>query len=321
MRVGRPAAPPASPAPDGDAGEAASPEGLQPPSLVGPGRWTWALLAAAGAALFIGIYAAAVLTEPGQRAENLALLGSDFRSELDRERSLQRLSPISTVTFAIALVGALFLAFARSRAVLGFTVVGLMVVSVVLAEALKLWLPRPPLLEGPPWLLRNSFPSGTAAVAAAIAVGSVLLLPDRLRWLGLLLGAGAVALVAHALQVTGWHRLSDVVASTVLVLTVSSAAIGILAATGRSARLSPGAIHPGVYGLVAALAVAALVVAALMLVLLALFPTLGAPVGSRRAFHQAAFPLLGAGASVLALTAFARVLDGWSIGAPGDDAR
>jgi hypothetical protein len=62
-------------------------------------------------------------------------------------------------------------------------------------------------------------------------------------------------------------------------------------------------------------------VALVMLLLLALFPTLGAPVGSQRAFHQAAFPLLGAGSSALFVMAFARALEGWSMGTRGDDRR
>jgi membrane-associated phospholipid phosphatase len=318
MRLRRLAAASAEPSPDEAAADGALPDRSEPPSRSAFRPWTWPLLGVVAAGLFLAIYGVAVLTESGQRIENLALLGSDFRSEVERELSIQRLAPLSVVTFAIALAGAVFLGFARSRPALGFAVAGVMVLSVVLAEALKLALPRPPLVEGPGWLLRNSFPSGTAAVAAAIALGLVLLAPDRLRWLGLLAGSSLIALVAHALQVSGWHRLSDVVGSTMLVLAVASFAVGAFAAVGLSSRSTKGAVHPAVYALVAVLAVAAMAVAALMLLLLTLFPTLGAPVGSQRAFHQVAFPLLGAGGSALVVTAFARALDGWSIGRPGD---
>ncbi len=91
-----------------------------------------------------------------------------------------------------------------------------------------------------------------------------------------------------------------------------------MGAVGMASRSATGVVHRAVYGMVAALALAAIVVAAMMLLLLALFPTLGAPAGSQRAFHQVAFPLLGAGGSVIVVTAFARVLDGWSIGKRAD---
>jgi len=319
MRLKRLTGPSADPLTGEAAPEGPTTDGSEVPGPIRSRPWTWALLGLAAACLFLAIYGAAVLTEPGQRAENLALLGADYRSEVDRERSLERLAPLSVVTFAIALAGVVFLGFVRGRLVLGFAVAGVMVISVVLAEALKFALPRPPMMEGPGWLLRNSFPSGTAAVAAAIAVGLVLLIPDRVRWLGLLAGCAIIALVAHALQVTGWHRLSDVVGSTVLVVAVASVTIGAIVAVGLSSRSDKGTVHPVVYRLVAALALAAMAVAGVMLVLLALFPTLGAPAGSQRAFHQAAFPLLGAGASVLIVTIFARALDGWSIGRGADD--
>lgn len=163
-------------------------------------------------------------------------------------------------------------------------------------------------------MLLNSFPSGTAAIAATVALGLVLLVPDRLRWLGLLVGCLLMALVTHALQVTGWHRLSDVVASTILVFAVESAGIGTTIAAGQATLSDKGAVHSVVYRLVIGSALAASALAFVMLVLLMVFPTLGAPAGSRRTFHQAAFPLLGAGASVLVVAGFARALEGWSIG-------
>jgi hypothetical protein len=156
-------------------------------------------------------------------------------------------------------------------------------------------------------------------VAAAIALGLVILIPDRLRWLGLLAGCALVAVVGHGVQVTGWHRLSDVVGSVVLVATLASLAVGGVVALGMTTRAPDGRVDRAVYGLVVAGSLAAIGVGALMLVLLALFPTLGAPVGSRRAFLQAAFPLLGAGGSVLIVTAFARALDGWSIGGRAEE--
>lgn len=308
-----PAAPRDEPSPHGSGSSSHSPGSVQRRA------WTWAVSGVAGVGLVFAIYALAVLTEAGQQTENLALLGSDFRSEAERERSLERLAPLTAGTFAVALAAAVLLGYLRMRFLLGLAAMTLMILSVVLAEVLKAVLPRPPLVEGPGWLLRNSFPSGTAAVAAAVAVALILLVPDRLRWLGTLAACALVGVVAHALQVSGWHRLSDVLASTLLVVAVGALVMWALVAGGWGCLTPHRVVHPVVYRAVAALAAGAVGVGLLLLLLLAVFPTLSAPVGSRRAFLQVSFPLLGAGASVLAVAAFAWIANSWSLGREPDE--
>ena len=51
-----------------------------------------------------------------------------------------------------------------------------------------------------------------------------------------------------------------------------------------------------------------------MLALLIAFPVLASPVGGRRAFLQASFPLLGAGLTILTLVVFARMIEPYSFG-------
>jgi hypothetical protein len=55
-------------------------------------------------------------------------------------------------------------------------------------------------------------------------------------------------------------------------------------------------------------------VGVLLLALLLAFPILASPVGGRRAFLQASFPLVGAGLTILALVVFARLIEPYSLG-------
>ncbi|HSK52314.1 MAG TPA: phosphatase PAP2 family protein [Clostridia bacterium] len=263
---------------------------------------------------FVLVYWLLVLTEPGQRLENLSLLGAQVRSEVDRGQSLGALSPVSTVTFGFALVSVGLVGMLRRRFALGIVGIGVMVSSVVAAEILKDVLPRPALVEGPIWLLRNSFPSGSAAVAVAVLVGALLVSPERIRWIVLLVGAPAAGVIAQATQVAGWHRLSDVVGSALLVVAIGSFGAAILAAAGRVAPTRVGGVHPRLYRALLVGAGAVIAIGALVLVVLLVFPLLGSPEGGRRAFLQTAFPLFAVGLTVAIATLFARVIEPFSFG-------
>jgi membrane-associated phospholipid phosphatase len=272
-------------------------------------------------AAFAAVAAVAVLHPIGQELENQALLGAELRSAVEREQSLARLAPISVASFALAILVVMALAGLRRRMGLGVFAAAVMSVSVVAAEVVKELLARPEHIAGPVWLLRNSFPSGTAAVSVAIAVGLLLVSPLRLRWLVVLLGAAFAAVVAHALQVSGWHRLSDVVGSALLVVGVAALATGGLTAAGWAITATTGDVHPRVYLVVVGLGLAAVGVGAVVVALPALFPVLLAPDGSRRAFLQVAFPLAGAGTTALLVALLAWLIQPWSLGrraaAPG----
>jgi membrane-associated phospholipid phosphatase len=263
---------------------------------------------------FLLVYWLLVLTEPGQRLENLALLGAQIRSEVDRGQSLGALSPVSTATFGFALVTVGLVGMLRRRFALGIVGIGVMVSSVVAAEILKDVLPRPELVEGPIWLLRNSFPSGSAAVAVAILVGALLVSPERLRWIVLLVGAPAAGVIAQATQVAGWHRLSDVVGSALLVVAIGSFGAAVLAAAGRVAPTRVGRVHPRLYRVLIVGAGAVIGIGGLVLVVLIVFPLLGSPEGGRRVFLQTAFPLFAVGLTVAIATVFARVIEPYTLG-------
>jgi hypothetical protein len=269
--------------------------------------------------LFAATYWAFVATELGQSVENLAVRGAELRSEAARAASMERLTQISVVTFGLAIAAAFIVGLLRRRPGLGALVGAIMLVSVLLAELLKEFLPRPVLVPGAPWILRNTFPSGSAAVATAIAVGALLVVPDRLRWLALAIGALYAAVIGDAIQTTGWHRLSDTLGSTLLVVAVACAGLAALAQLDLVQPSPFGRVDRRVrYGL-SALALGILVVATVMLVLVVAFPILGSPEGGRRAFLQGAFPLFGAGLTIFALVALARVIEPFSLGQPRAD--
>lgn len=274
----------------------------------------FAASAVAAFSLFIGTYAALVGTELGQTLENLALRGSELRSEAIRDASLERLTQISVVTFGLSIVTAIVIGFLRRRPALGVFVGVVMVVSVVLAELLKEFVPRPALVSGPTWILRNSFPSGTAAVATSIAIGAVLVMPDRLRWVALAVGAVYAGAIGDAIQVTGWHRLSDTIGSALLAIAVASAALVVLARLHLVQPSPHGRVNPRVRHVLVVLGLVAIAVGTIILLLVVVFPLLGRPDGGRRAFLQTAFPLFGAGVTILALVAFTRVIEPFSLG-------
>lgn len=279
-------------------------------------RATFRFVAAALIALALAVvtYVALVTTEPGQRVEDLALRGAELRTSTEREAALGRLSVVTVAGVALAVVGVLTAGFLRHREPLALLAATAMVGAIVIVEILKEVLPRPTLVDGPPWLLRNSFPSGSAAVATSIAIGALLVAPDRLRWAALVAGALFAAIVGEAVQTTGWHRLSDTIGGVCLVIAVSASGLALLS-VGGSVELSDAAridrrLLTGLY----AVAFGTVALGVALAVLPVVFPLLGTPVGARRSILQTAFPLIGVGVTILALATFARVIEPYSLG-------
>lgn len=267
--------------------------------------------------LLVLTYLLLVTTELGQRMENLALLGAELRSDAEREAALGRLSVVTVAIFALALVAVVATGFLRRREPLALVVAAAMVAAVVIAESLKIVLPRPALVDGPVWLLRNSFPSGSAAVAAAIAIGALLVAPDRLRWVVLLAGVAFAALIGESVQTTGWHRLSDTVGGVMIVIAVSALGLAGLASTGYVTPSDAARIDHRFRGALLIGAAAAVVLGVGIALTPTVFPLLGAPDGARRSILQTAFPLVGIGVTVLATVSFARVIEPYSFGRRG----
>ncbi|HEU4919519.1 MAG TPA: phosphatase PAP2 family protein [Candidatus Limnocylindrales bacterium] len=279
--------------------------------------WRFGLAAAAAAALFGAVYGVFVLSLPGQRLENIALMGAQLRGAAAREESLTVLSQVTVLTFALALVGIAAIAFVRRRPGLGVLVAGVMGISTVVAELLKDVLPRPALVEGPIWILRNDFPSGTATVAAALGIGALLVSPDRLRWLVLPVGAIFAAIIGQSTQITGWHRMSGAIGGVLLVLAFASAALVVLARVGLVQPTSLGRVHPKLRAVILVLPAVALIVAVAALTLLVAFPLLQVPENADAVFLHTVFELLGFAFTIAAFVVFASVIEPYSFGRSG----
>jgi hypothetical protein len=260
------------------------------------------------------MYGAFVLTESGQRLENIGLIGAQLRGTSVREESVGYLSQVSALSFALAILGIMGIAFIRRRPGLGVLVAAVMGGSTLVAEVLKEILPRPELVTGPAWILRNDFPSGHATIAAALGIGAFLVAPDRLRWVVIPVGALFAAVIGQSTQISGWHRMSSAAGGVLLVIAVASSALVLLSRSGLVQRTSQGRIHPRMRAALLVVPAAAFLIAAAVLTLLVTFPLLQAPKNSDSVFLHTVFELLGFGFTVLAFVVFARVVEPFSLG-------
>ena len=295
-------------APDGDADRSG-------PAQPAPGRPVrrFAGAALAAAALAAAVNLVLVQSPSGQAIENLALAGAQLRDQTELDDSLTSLSQISLATFAGAIVVIVLIAIARRRSRLALLVGGVMVASVAVAEVLKLVLPRPHLVTAPSWLLPNTFPSGHAAVAVAIAVGLLLVTPDRLRWVSLPVAAVYSAVIAQAVQIAGWHRLSGTLGAALVVVAVVCGALALFAVRGLVLPTDRGAVNRRIMvGLVVSAGLA-IGVGAIVAVLPLALPVLVTPRGSLGAFAHAALNLLGVGSTMLVVVLFGALLSPYTL--------
>jgi membrane-associated phospholipid phosphatase len=159
-----------------------------------------------------------VRTEHGQLLDTVALAGNSVgRARIENlvNTVLNAMSVIAIVV-ATAIVG--FIALAQRRIAVAVGAVTLIVGSAGSAYLLKSSIHRPDLGIDPDRAAAgNSLPSGHTAVAAAVAVALVLVLPSRFRGVGAVLAALAAGAVGAATLSAGWHRPSDAIAAILLV--------------------------------------------------------------------------------------------------------
>jgi PAP2 superfamily len=296
--------------------EAVPPEAVSPADRVAGDPTVRFVGAAVGfLTAFWSIYIAFVTTEPGQRLENSALRAATLRADTTRTDSLNYLSQVSVASFVGAMALIALVGMVRRRPGLGILAVAVMGVSALGAEVLKVVLPRPELTDGPGWILRNSFPSGTATVVASVGIGALLVAPDRLRWLVLLAAAAAAGLIGQATQVTGWHRASDALGGVVLSGSVACLGLIGLARIRHAQPSTVGHIDRRVLGLVWIVAVGAIVLGVAIVGLMIGFPILAAPVDAESVFLHTASDLVVFGLSTVAIATFAWVIDPYTLGA------
>jgi membrane-associated phospholipid phosphatase len=283
------------------------------PPATAPARRVLAAVIAYAAA-FVALYAVFVGTEQGQRLENSALLASTLRGDAVRADSLTYLSGVSVVTFAGAMAVVALVGLLRRRPGLGVLAALTMGATALAAEILKTVIERPELVDGPIWILRNSFPSGTAAIAASVGLGALIVSPDRLRWVVLGVAAVFAAIVGQATQVTGWHRASDALAGVVLAGGIAAASLVLLARLGHVQPSTVGRVHPRVFGAIWIVAAGTIAVGTALLIAFVAFPLLRAPDDAESAFLQTASNLIDFGLSMVANAGVVWLIEPFTLG-------
>ncbi|PVZ07758.1 phosphatase PAP2 family protein [Actinomycetospora cinnamomea] len=182
-----------------------------------------------GAATVVGSYVLAVL-DPRGRALDEAVLRAATGVGL-RTEGLTVLELVGIPSVALAVLVLTGVALARGRGGRAVTVVGLVLGSQLVTQALKAGLVRPESAEG------NSLPSGHVTLVASLGLALVLVVPRALRPVAALAAVGVTGLAGVATMVAGWHRPSDVVAA----LGVVAATAGVLS---LAAALLPGRRRP-----------------------------------------------------------------------------
>ncbi len=276
----------------------------------------FAAAALVATALLGAVYGALVLTEPGQRLENLGLAGAELRDTADRQESLGSLSHISVLSFGGAILFVIGVGLVRRRPGLGLLIGAVMGISVVAAEVLKEVLSRPEFFPAPAWLLRNTFPSGHATVAAAIGIGAILVAPNRLRWVVVPVAAAYASTIGQATQIAGWHRLSGTIGGVLLVVAVASFALAVLADRGHLYRSAAGHVHARIKTAMLGVAGFIVLLAAVIAALPVAFPLLHVPRGADLVFVHTANALIGVGVTIAAIVTFGVLLEPFSVGRP-----
>ncbi len=174
-----------------------------------------ALLSLVNVGLLLVVWYASLRTITGQMLDTVALYGNSLgRRTVDAPLD-GALNAISTVSLILVLIVIAVVAVVRRRFALAIMSAVVVVGSAATTYLLKYYLIMRPEFGVDPDRsgAGNSFPSGHATVAAAFAIGLMLVLPPAARGLASIIGASYAAVVGIATLSSGWHRLSDVIAA------------------------------------------------------------------------------------------------------------
>lgn len=173
----------------------------------------------------------AIHTRTGQAFDDDVLRGHLLRNGWVSNSILSRLTKHSLLPLAAGSAVAILIAVFRGRWHQAAATVVLLLSSVGIAEVLKHFVITRPDLIDTPWLF-NTFPSGHTTTAMAVALGLVIVVPQR--WRGRMATAAGLCamIVANGTMATGWHRASDAMASCFLVSGTFAVLVVVMAATG-----------------------------------------------------------------------------------------
>ncbi|MBO0901388.1 phosphatase PAP2 family protein [Cellulomonas sp. zg-ZUI22] len=168
-------------------------------------------------------------TWAGQRVEDAALDGAAFGQGRLWAVAEPVLDVVSVGFVAGGLLGAAVVALVRRRLSLAVQVAVLVGGANLTTRLVKhVVLDRPLLGVGADY--GNTLPSGHTTAAGSVAAALLLVAPPRARPVVALLGAGYTALTGVSTLVGQWHRPSDVVAGTLVVLGWTALVCGAMAA-------------------------------------------------------------------------------------------
>ncbi|MET8529963.1 phosphatase PAP2 family protein [Micromonospora sp. NPDC005172] len=186
-----------------------------------------------------------VWTQPGQWIDGLLLPRAERGGGYEQSSDL--FGPATVVLrhfgrpslLAVLLAAVLVVGLLGRRLLPGVVGVGMVLGAVLAAGAAKSALPRPEFAVAGS-TTHNSFPSGHVAVATALALAFLLVVPAAVRrWL-VLPGAAGVSVIGAATMIAGWHRFSDVLGGVLLSVALFCLAAAVLAARpGGAARRLP----------------------------------------------------------------------------------
>lgn len=176
--------------------------------------------------VFTAIYLLFVRTAWGQTVENAALIGAGLAPGNSVQVDNSSLAVISRTSLGVAVLGLGALGWWRAGWRLGVGAAAVVAGSTLIAEGLKRFLlSRPELVDAPPNLLHNSFPSGHTTIAMSLLLATLLVIPLRWRGIAMFLtltwatGIGALTVAAR------WHRLSDTLGGDLVALSVALVAL------------------------------------------------------------------------------------------------
>lgn len=159
-----------------------------------------------------------VATRRGQLLDALALAGSNIGASRLDTQSQRLLEVVSVPTVAVMIAVVILIAVLRGRWLLGVIAALVIAGSNVTTQLLKYQVFTRRDLLGDGATLANTLPSGHATVAAAGALGLLLVVPPVLRAVTAATGAVTVTAFGYATLVNQWHRPSDVIAAVAVCL-------------------------------------------------------------------------------------------------------